>query len=113
MAAQTGRLIEFMGELGMRTSDNWQSVYKHGNLLDVGKLARKSVQLYPHKDYTDRRAVNTLRRGWISKIIYLGDKWLLAKSVPRRQMGVVTGDLAVVIFTVGMTLMVLLTGWPQ
>lgn len=97
----------------MRTSDNWQSVYSQTNLLDVGKLARKSVQLYPHKDYTDRRAVNTLRRGWISKIQYLGDKWLLAKSVPRRQVGAVSGDLAVVLATVTMTLMVLLTGWPQ
>jgi hypothetical protein len=95
----------------MRTSDNLQSVYKHTNLLDVGKLARKSVQLYPHKDYTDRRAVNTLRRGWISKIIYLGDKWLLAKSVPRREMGAADVDAMVAQVVIGLTVLGLIAGW--
>jgi hypothetical protein len=95
----------------MRTSDNLQSVYKQTNLLDVGKLARKSVQLYPHKDYTDRRAVNTLRRGWISKIIYLGDKWLLAKSVPRREMGAADVDAMVAQVVIGLTVLGLIAGW--
>ena len=50
-------------------------------------LARQAVRLYPRTQYTDRRAVNTLRRGWIRQIQYLGDKWLLAVPVPRKQAG--------------------------
>lgn len=97
----------------MSTSDNWQSVYRQTNTLDVGKLARQSVRLYPRTDYTDRKAVNTLRRGWISKIQYLGDKWLLARPIPRKQAGKVSGDMAVVIATIGFSAMVVLTGWPK
>lgn len=49
-------------------------------------LARQAVRIYPRTHYTDRRAVNVLRRGWISKVIYLGPKWLLhsANQVQRR-----------------------------
>lgn len=49
-------------------------------------LARQAVRLYPRTDYTERKAVNTLRRGWITKILYLGDRWLLspANQVKRR-----------------------------
>lgn len=57
-------------------------------------LARQAVRIYPRTTYTDRRAVNVLRRGWIRQINYLGDKWLLAKPVPRKQAGHV-GDTAV------------------
>ena len=48
------------------------------------KLARQAVRLYPRTPYTDRRAVNVLRRGWIRQIQYLGDRWLLAVPVDRR-----------------------------
>ena len=48
-------------------------------------LARQAVRLYPRTAYTDRRAVNTLRRGWIRQIRYLGDKWLLAVPVKRKE----------------------------
>jgi hypothetical protein len=47
-------------------------------------LARQAVRLYPRTPYTERRAVNTLRRGWIRQITYLGDKWLLAKPLKRK-----------------------------
>lgn len=40
-------------------------------------LARRAVRLYPRTLYTDRRAVNVLRRGWIAQIQYLGPRWLL------------------------------------
>ncbi len=49
------------------------------------QLARRAVRLYPHQPYTERKAVNALRRGWMRQIVYLGDRWLLAKSVPRRE----------------------------
>lgn len=48
-------------------------------------LARQAVRLYPRTAYSDRRAVNTLRRGWIRQIRYLGDKWLLAIPVKRKE----------------------------
>ena len=47
-------------------------------------LARQAVRLYPRTNYTDRKAVNVLRRGWIAKIQYLGDRWLLAVPVQRK-----------------------------
>jgi hypothetical protein len=62
-------------------------------------LARQAVRLYPRTSYTERKAVNTLRRGWIRQIQYLGDKWLLARPVPRKQSGHV-GDIAVFAVTV-------------
>lgn len=72
-------------------------------------LARQAVRLYPRTEYTDRRAVNVLRRGWIRQIQYLGDKWLLARSVPRKQAGHV-GDQAVfwICVPIGLAAMVLL-----
>lgn len=50
------------------------------------QLARQAVRLYPRTTYTDRRAVNVLRRGWIAKVEYLGPKWLLhsANQVQRK-----------------------------
>jgi hypothetical protein len=48
-------------------------------------LARQTIRLYPRNQYTTRHAVNTLRRGWIKQIQYLGDKWLLAKSIQRKE----------------------------
>ena len=47
-------------------------------------LARKAVKLYPHNFHTPRKAVNNLRRGWIKQIQSLGDKWILAKSIQRK-----------------------------
>ena len=48
-------------------------------------LARQAIKLYPRNQYNTRRAANTLRRGWIKQIQYLGDKWLLAKSIQRKE----------------------------
>lgn len=52
--------------------------------MSAQSLARQAVRLYPRTDYTDRKAVNTLRRGWIRQIQYPGPKWLLATSIPKR-----------------------------
>ena len=70
-------------------------------------LARQAVRLYPRTSYTDRKAVNTLRRGWIRQIQYLGDKWLLAKPIPRRVAGHV-GDVTVFAVTIIGSLLVIL-----
>jgi len=48
-------------------------------------LARQAVRLYPRTEYCERRAVNALRRGWIRQVLYLGDKWLIAKSIPKKE----------------------------
>jgi hypothetical protein len=53
--------------------------------MNTQALARQAIRLYPRTAYTDRRAVNTLRRGWIRQIVYLGDKWLLAVPIQRKQ----------------------------
>lgn len=58
-------------------------------------LARQAIRLYPRTCFASRHAVNVLRRGWIRQIQYLGDKWLLAASVPRKQAGMIDPDLAV------------------
>jgi hypothetical protein len=57
------------------------------------------VRIYPRTDYTDRKAVNALRKGWIEKIQYLGPRWLLAKAnwISRRQAGYITIDEVVFI----------------
>ncbi len=77
--------------------------------MNTQSLARQAVRLYPRTEYTDRKAVNTLRRGWIKQIVYLGDKWLLATPIQRKQAGHV-GDMAVFWITVplGILAMVLL-----
>lgn len=71
--------------------------------MNSQSLARQAVRLYPRTSYTDRRAVNTLRRGWIRQIQYLGDKWLLAQPIPRKQAGHV-GDQAVFWITLALGL---------
>lgn len=73
----------------------------------MSPLVRQAVRLYPRTQYTDRRAVNVLRRGWIRQIQYLGDKWLLAKPIPRRVAGHV-GDVTVFAVTIIGSLLVIL-----
>ena len=73
----------------------------------MSPLVRQAVRLYPRTSYTDRKAVNTLRRGWIRQIQYLGDKWLLAKPIPRRVAGHV-GDVTVFAVTIIGSLLVIL-----
>lgn len=42
------------------------------------QLARRAVELYPMRDYADRKAVIHQRKGWARSIIALGKKWILA-----------------------------------
>ncbi len=49
-------------------------------------LARQAVRLYPRTEYCERKSINHLRRAWIEKVLYLGDKWLIAKSIPKKEM---------------------------
>lgn len=42
------------------------------------QLARRAVELYPMRDYVDRRAVIHQRKGWVRSILKLGKKWILA-----------------------------------
>lgn len=83
----------------MRTAHNWQCDYKQQNLLDVGNLARTSVRIFPRTTYTERQAVNALRRGWIKAVQTLGTRWLLhpANRVLRKQAGKASPDLVVFI----------------
>jgi len=65
--------------------------------MNTQALARQAVRLYPRTSYTDRKAVNTLRRGWIRQIAYLGPRWLLHpdNAIQRKQAGAVTVDQCV------------------
>lgn len=49
-------------------------------------LARQAVRLYPRTEYCERKSINHLRRAWIEKVLYLGDKWFIAKSIPKKEM---------------------------
>lgn len=47
-------------------------------------LARQAIRAYPRTEYTDREAVRHLRRCYIKARMMLGDRWLLANQVPRK-----------------------------
>ena len=53
--------------------------------MNTMTLARRVIRLYPRTPFSERKAVNALRRGWIEKVLYLGDKWLIAKSIPKKE----------------------------
>lgn len=93
----------------MTTAHNWQSVQRQSDPLN-STLARRAVKAYPRTEYTDRKAVNTLRRGWIRQITYLGDKWLLATPIPKKQAG--NADIIVLATTSALTLIAIAHGWP-
>ena len=40
-------------------------------------LAKRAVQIYPMKDYADRKAVIHLRKSWLRSVLKLGNKWIL------------------------------------
>lgn len=42
------------------------------------QLARRAVQIFPMRDYADRRAVIHQRKGWVRSVLKLGKKWILA-----------------------------------
>ena len=48
------------------------------NLKTKQQLARRAVQLYPMRDYADRRSVIHQRKGWTRSVLQLGKKWILA-----------------------------------
>ena len=99
----------------MCTSDNWHCVQTQADQLNSStrfNLARNAVRLYPRTEYTDRRAVNTLRRGWIRQILYLGDKWLLARPIHKKHAGIYLPDLAVFLGVIGAGIAASLIGWP-
>ena len=58
-------------------------------------LARQAVRAWPRHELATRQQVNALRRGYIKARVILGDRWLLASSVPRKQNG--CADVAVLI----------------
>lgn len=59
-------------------------------------IIRQAVRLFPRTTYTDRKAVNHLRREYIKARQYLGEKWILARQVGRK----VNTDGAVLIVSV-------------
>lgn len=41
------------------------------------QLARRAVELFPMRDYADRRNVIHVRKGWLRSVLRLGKKWIL------------------------------------
>lgn len=41
------------------------------------ELARRAVQIFPMRDYVDRRAVIHQRKGWLRSMLKLGKNWIL------------------------------------
>lgn len=48
------------------------------NMKTKQQLARRAVQLFPMRDYANRRAVIHQRKGWARSVLQLGKKWILA-----------------------------------
>lgn len=42
------------------------------------QLARRAVELFPMRDYADRRNVIHVRKGWLRSVLRLGKKWILS-----------------------------------
>jgi hypothetical protein len=51
----------------------------------VMNLARQSVKAWPRHPLATRQQTNALRRGYIKARMWLGDKWLLAVPVKRKE----------------------------
>ena len=47
-------------------------------------IAREAVKAWRHHPLATRQQINSLRRGYIKARMWLGEKWLLANSVPRK-----------------------------
>jgi hypothetical protein len=48
------------------------------NMKTKQQLARRAVEIFPMRDYADRRAVIHQRKGWARSVLQLGKKWILA-----------------------------------
>jgi len=48
------------------------------NIKTKQQLARRAVQIFPMRDYADRRSVIHQRKGWARSVLQLGKKWILA-----------------------------------
>jgi hypothetical protein len=48
------------------------------NMKTKKQLARRAVELFPMRDYANRRAVIHQRKGWTRSVLQLGKKWILA-----------------------------------
>lgn len=47
-------------------------------------IARQAIKAYPRTEYTDRDNVRHLRRCYIKARMMLGNRWILADKVPRK-----------------------------
>lgn len=90
---------------GNTASHNVYSAYKQADTLN--SLVRQAIRLYPHRPYTSRTTVNSLRRGWLIAISRLGENWIL-HPCHRAQRGAISGDMAVFILSVFATILLVL-----
>jgi hypothetical protein len=48
-------------------------------------LLREAIKAWPRHDLANKQQTKTLRRGYIKAREWLGDKWLLAKPMPKKE----------------------------
>lgn len=72
-------------------------------------LARQAVRAWPRHELATRQQVNALRRGYIKARVILGDRWLLAVNVPRKQAGSADGVVLAVVCLASLILVALPT----
>lgn len=60
-------------------------------------LARQAVRAWPRHEFATRQQTNVLRRGYIKARAVLGDKYLLAVPVQRKQAGSTDGVVLAVV----------------
>ena len=49
------------------------------------QIARDAVRAWPRHEFATTQQILTLRRNYIKARLWLGDKWLLAKSVQKKE----------------------------
>ena len=47
-------------------------------------LRRRAIKNFPRVDYADPFVTTSLRRKWLNSVMFLGDDWLMLKTVERK-----------------------------
>ncbi len=55
-------------------------------IANTQSVARQAVRAWPRHDLATRQQINALRRGYIKAREILGDRWLLAVPVPKKEL---------------------------
>lgn len=54
--------------------------------MNTYQIARQAVRAWPRHELANQQQIVALRRGYIKARLILGDRWLLAVPVPRKEL---------------------------